>query len=174
MRSEPINAEMLEANGCFGCGHNNPKGLQIDLFKVEDAPGQIIGTFRPTDDMVGFPGVVHGGAIYTALDCLATWVATINGSRTEALWLLKKAEMEYHAPAQSSEKLKLRGSIDETANSRTSMTVRVEATRVTGEIVASGVFHEVAVPTDRFLEITERDHLPENWESFLALVDRLN
>ena len=174
MNSEVINAELLDANECFGCGLENKAGLQIELFRDKVTPGQIVGTFRPTEDMVGFPGVVHGGAIYTALDCLATWVAMVNGDHPEGLWLLKKAEMEYHTPADPSEELELRGSIRELSESGTSMTVVAHASNPTGEVVASGIFRDVAVSTDKFLQITGRQQLPENWKSFLAKADELD
>ena len=53
------------ANECFVCGPDNPIGLHL-VFRLED--GACVSEFTPGRDHVGYPGVVHGGMIYSALD----------------------------------------------------------------------------------------------------------
>lgn len=61
------------ANSCFVCGPDNPIGLHLH-FRLDD-DGRRVADFSPTKDHVGYPGVVHGGIIYSALDdSMANWL----------------------------------------------------------------------------------------------------
>src|SRR5262245_64921778 len=113
---EPIlNRELLPDNTCFGCGHDNAHGLRIEVGRDPASEAILIGRFTPTAAMAGFPGMTHGGAIYTALDCLSTWVATLLGPHREAGWLLRSASATYHKPAPTGLCLNLSGWIQEQA-----------------------------------------------------------
>ncbi len=57
--------QIVEANMCFACGPDNPIGLRIK-FSLDD--GRCVGSFSPGAHHVGFPDIVHGGIIYSALD----------------------------------------------------------------------------------------------------------
>ena len=50
---------------CFACGQNNPSSLKM-IFRTED--DTVVCDFRPREEHQGFPGVIHGGIIATALD----------------------------------------------------------------------------------------------------------
>jgi acyl-coenzyme A thioesterase PaaI-like protein len=50
---------------CFACGQQNPFGLKM-TFQEDD--NTIVADFAPREEHLGFPGVVHGGIIATALD----------------------------------------------------------------------------------------------------------
>lgn len=162
-----LNLELLQGNTCFGCGHENPKGLRIEVFKDKDVPTRLLGSFKPTEEMAGFPGVVHGGAIFTVLDCLSTWVAMTAAGQAERIWLLQSAETTYHHPGKTSEKLMLSGEVVERPETGNSMIVYAEARGENGELVASARFREVSVTVERFLEITGQERLPENWASYV-------
>ncbi|MFQ5588145.1 MAG: PaaI family thioesterase, partial [Nitrospiria bacterium] len=94
-----LNRVLLEDNDCFGCGHLNPRGLKIEVGRDPEHEHRLVGVFHPTEDMTGFPGITHGGAIYTALDCLASWTPTILLSEIKAAWILRSAEIRYLRPA---------------------------------------------------------------------------
>ena len=79
MTEEPLNISLLPGNVCFGCGHANHHGLKIEIARHPAKPETLRGRFDPADYMIGFPGITHGGAIYTAMDCLSTWVASVLG-----------------------------------------------------------------------------------------------
>jgi uncharacterized protein (TIGR00369 family) len=54
-------------NTCFGCGEDNPRGLQLGpLARIED--GEIHIDFEVPSEFDGFGGVVHGGIVATILD----------------------------------------------------------------------------------------------------------
>jgi uncharacterized protein (TIGR00369 family) len=50
---------------CFGCGHANLFGLQLE---VEPSPDGVEGRFFVKQDHQGPPGYAHGGVIAAALD----------------------------------------------------------------------------------------------------------
>ena len=94
----------LAGNVCFGCGQDNPDGLQILISRDPANAERILGEFKAQNHMIGFPGITHGGAIYTALDCMATWSGMVLRG-TKAMWILRSAEIKYHRPAMQAEKM---------------------------------------------------------------------
>ena len=72
MTENLLSTELLPENVCFGCGQKNPNGLRVAVFRDPRDPKRILGEFDPQDYMIGFPGITHGGAIYTAL----AWIPT--------------------------------------------------------------------------------------------------
>lgn len=55
---------------CFGCGPDNPHGLQL-RFRLQD--GIAVARFDPTATYQGYPGVLHGGLVATLLDEAMSW-----------------------------------------------------------------------------------------------------
>ena len=55
------------ANGCFGCGGANSRGLQL-TFEQDDATRRIRGRFSLPADFQGAAGFIHGGIIAMLLD----------------------------------------------------------------------------------------------------------
>lgn len=54
-------------NACFGCGADNPHGLQLRFRMLED--GRTVETIlRPAGHLAGVDGVLHGGIQSTVLD----------------------------------------------------------------------------------------------------------
>ncbi len=52
--------------GCFVCGQDNARGLQI-FFEIGD-DGVVTAEWIPSSDWEGFRGILHGGIISTVLD----------------------------------------------------------------------------------------------------------
>lgn len=88
MNETLLSTHALPGNVCFGCGPENANGLGVSIFRDPGDPKRILGEFRPREHMIGFPGITHGGAIYTALDCMATWSGMVL-RKTKALWVLR-------------------------------------------------------------------------------------
>ena len=101
---------VLPSNACFGCGEANSHGLQVSIYRDPDAPDCLLGEFLPGPDMIGLPGVTHGGAIYTAMDCMATWSGMVL-KRTKAMWVLRSAATTYHRPAVEGAPISLSASL---------------------------------------------------------------
>lgn len=55
-----------EGTHCFGCGRNNPKGLQIKTYCEGE---ECICKFTPQQHHTAYPEVGCGGIISTVLDC---------------------------------------------------------------------------------------------------------
>ena len=90
------------ANECFVCGPDNPIGLHL-VFRLED--GACVSEFTPGPNHVGYPGVVHGGMIYSALDdVMANWLY-LRGARAYTA----RCEIRYREPAAPGERLLLAG-----------------------------------------------------------------
>lgn len=163
-----LNRDLLADNSCFGCGLKNPAGLRIEVFGDTGTDGTLSARFVPTGDMVGFPGITHGGAIYTALDCLSTWVSTVLGPNRGAAWVLRSANTVYHKPARPGEPLALVGWIKDRGGSWDPLTVRAEARRADGELCVEGEFKVVPLSAEKLAGIAGIEQLPENWRAFLS------
>lgn len=55
-----------EDSTCFGCSTANPRGLQLDFFRVGER--EVECRLTPADELNGAPGIVHGGVQTTILD----------------------------------------------------------------------------------------------------------
>jgi acyl-CoA thioesterase FadM len=163
-----LNRLHLAANTCFGCGLENPAGLRIEVFRNPAGGDGLQARFTPTGAMAGFPGIVHGGAIFTALDCLSTWVSILLGPNRGAAWVLRSATTVYHRPAPVGEPLTLKGWIKEQGGSWDPLIVQTEARRVDGSLCVEGELKVVPLSAEKLTDIAEIGQLPENWRAFLA------
>lgn len=162
-----LNQTLLADNHCFGCGHANPNGLQIEVRRDAENPARLIGRFQPSPGMTGFPGITHGGAQYTALDCLSTWVAAVLGPNPGAAWVLRSAELTYHNPAPEGQALALAGWILDQGGPWEPLRVHTEARRADGELCTEAEFKVVPLKPQKLLQITGIETLPDNWARFL-------
>jgi acyl-coenzyme A thioesterase PaaI-like protein len=168
MNAEMLNQALLPHNVCFGCGHENPDGLHIEIYRDADHPDRLKGIFRPDSHMAGFPGITHGGVIYTALDCLAAWVPAVLRRAAKAIWILRSASMTYHKPALEGQVIHLVGFIEEQGDLHEAMTVGTKALNERGELLAEGKFKVIPLPADKFQKITGIQEIPKNWRQFMG------
>jgi hypothetical protein len=70
MSQEIIELENDPENPCFGCGPNNPLGLQLHFFK-KGSEVFAEKTFGKGYDC--WPGQLHGGIIFGILECTLQW-----------------------------------------------------------------------------------------------------
>ena len=163
-----LNRDLLPHNTCFGCGLENPAGLRIEVRRDPADPGALRARFTPTAAMVGFPGIIHGGAVYTAMDCLSTWVATLLGPNRGAGWLLRSARTTYHNPAFAGEPLDLHGRIARQGDAWEPALVRIEARRADGTLCVEAEFKVVPIAPDRLVSLAGLGEIPANWQVFLS------
>jgi acyl-coenzyme A thioesterase PaaI-like protein len=78
---------------CFGCGHANLFGLQLELEPAPD--GGVEGRFFVKQDHQGPPGYAHGGVIAAALDEAMALLVFDRGT----LALTGRLEVDLLAPA---------------------------------------------------------------------------
>jgi acyl-coenzyme A thioesterase PaaI-like protein len=162
------NRLVLPENDCFGCGQENAHGLGIRIFRDPKDPKRIVGEFAPRSDMTGFPGITHGGVLYTALDCMASW-SGMALRNSKALWVLRSATMKYHRPALQGRPLSLSATIEAGDDDPwKAIEVKAEARDSKGELLAEGAFKVIPLPPEKFKAMTGMKELPENWQRFLA------
>ena len=162
-----LNTELLPGNTCFGCGHENSNGLGIKVFRDPANSKRILGEFSPRDYMIGFPGITHGGAVYTALDCMATWSGMLLRA-TKAIWILRSATMKYHRPAFQGSPISLSAVIEDEGDEMAAIQVRAEARDSAGQLLAEGSFKVIPLSSEKFKSMIGIDELPKNWADWLG------
>lgn len=80
-------------DGCFACGRENPIGLHLDDFQVDD--GQVSARFAPRPDYRGAGTSLHGGVAATALDEILVWAGLLV---EKVLSVTGKLELRYRRP----------------------------------------------------------------------------
>lgn len=117
-------------------------GLRL-TFRLED--GKCVSEFTPDENHVGYPGVVHGGMIYSAMDdVMANWLY-LRGARAYTA----RCEIRYHEPAAVGQALRLVGR--QTGGNRKVAKMEATAVRaVDGRTVATAAAVFVIVDETEF------------------------
>lgn len=73
-------------NPCFGCGPNHPRGLRLSFSEEASPDGarEVVATFEPKPDEIGWPTLFHHGLHFTVLYEASYWTALTLGGR---LWV---------------------------------------------------------------------------------------
>jgi len=119
---------------CFGCGINNPIGLQLTGFERFD--NTVRATFDPRLDYHGFSDLLHGGIVATALDEIMAWTAILVA---DVMVMTGKLDLRYRKPAKVDSSFVLQGELLERRGRR----LRISATMSDGSLVvaqATGLF----------------------------------
>ncbi len=91
-----------ESNQCFVCGPGNPIGLGVSFELVGDV---CVAEFTPQDAHMGYPGVTHGGIVFSLLDdVMANWWF-LQGVRC----FTAKADIRYRAELPIGTRVRLEG-----------------------------------------------------------------
>ncbi len=146
---------VLASNVCFGCGEENGQGLHVSMYREPDG-SSLGGEFRPGPDIVGIPGITHGGAIYTAMDCMATW-SGMALKQTKAMWVLRSASTTYHRPALEGDPVSLSASIEDEGGDWDAIHVRVEARNPKDDLLVEGLFKVIPLSPERFKTLVGMD-----------------
>ena len=106
---------------CFVCGVENPLGLHVPF--TRDGERGSRATYTVRSEHVGWPGLIHGGLLFTLMDESVAWALYFNGLRG----VTAKAETRFRRPAPVGAPLVITGSIVERA--RRLVQVRAEVQR---------------------------------------------
>jgi len=167
MADQILNRKILPESDCFGCGFANPKGLHLEIYRDCQECDRLLATLEPGDYMTGFPGITHGGVIYTAMDCLAAWVPRVLRSDTKAIWILRSAAVKYHKAARQGETLSLAGRIASEGARWQPVEVHTEARNPAGELLTDGRFKVVPLTAERFKEVAGIQEIPGSWKEMI-------
>ena len=163
MTRRSLNEIFLPGNTCFGCGLANPMGLGAKFYLDQKSSDRIFGTFDVPPHATGLPGFVHGGDLYTSLDCLAAWVIFILRSNRKFIPVGRSSTITYHKPARAGQRLTLVGTIaKEGPKQGDPVAVHGEIRDTKGELLAEGDLTMVPLPVEKFKKVAEIDRLPED------------
>ena len=117
---------------CFGCGPDNPDGLQLKSFLAAD--GTVVATFTPWPEHDNGLGYLNGGIIATLLDChsgiTVTHAAYENGwpalPGVPLPYVTAGLSVAYRRPAPLTEPVSLVAEIRDAAEPAISCHVRLE------------------------------------------------
>jgi uncharacterized protein (TIGR00369 family) len=96
--------------GCYVCGVENPVGLRLPFRQDEGGGSRAEYVARP--EHAGWPGIVHGGLLFTLMDEAVAWACTYAGSRC----VTAKAEARFRAPAGVGAPLVITGRVTRTTS----------------------------------------------------------
>lgn len=165
--AEPLNEELVPGNACFGCGLSNPSGLGIRIFEDPQEERSLIGQFTPSNHMEGFPGIIHGGIVFSALDCMAIWTGMALKPEPRAMWVLRSAQVTYHRPARAASPVALHSRIEEDGAQGRSILVAARAEDEEGNVLVSGRFKVVALTEEQLEAVVGGQPMAGPWASFL-------
>lgn len=99
---------------CWGCGAKNPGALDLTFEGNADEEG-LDATWVPLPSMAGPPGLVHGGAQATALDCMAVLTAAHWAARRKMdpvpMFVTADMSVRFHRPVALGQPLALVGQV---------------------------------------------------------------
>jgi acyl-coenzyme A thioesterase PaaI-like protein len=95
-------------DGCFACGRDNPIGLRLDDFTLDD--GRVGARFTPRVDYRGAGTTLHGGVAATALDEILVWAGIIT---EDVLTVTGNIALRYRRPVHVDETITVSARVDE-------------------------------------------------------------
>jgi acyl-coenzyme A thioesterase PaaI-like protein len=150
LMTEAAFQDLLRDNFCFGCGADNPDGLQIKSHWQGD---EAVCHYRPLPHHAAGPRhILNGGIIATLLDCHAICTAVADAYRREGraigsspdLWYATGSlAVRYLRPAPLAEPVTLWAEVREADDRRTLVGCRLESA---GKLRAEADVTAVRVP----------------------------
>jgi len=102
-------AAELSFPGCYVCGSENPAGLHITFARDGAAGCRAEYIARP--DHVGWPGLIHGGMLFTLMDEAVAWALIYAGLRG----VTARCEAQFRRPATVGSSLVITGRVVESS-----------------------------------------------------------
>ncbi|PFG67379.1 acyl-CoA thioesterase FadM [Propionibacteriaceae bacterium ES.041] len=144
-----------DAAACYGCGRNNPAGLQLKTRWADDGSGETETVFTPRPEHTAMPGYVYGGLVASVLDCSGTGSASLAATREQGIELVGETgseavrfvtgtlEVRYQRPTPLGPPLVVRGRVAEIKGRKVTVDLTMTAE---GETVATGRVIALEVP----------------------------
>lgn len=92
---------------CFVCGNENKIGLNID-FKIKEDKS-VVGKVTPSENYMGFKGVLHGGVISAILDDAMDWAIF---AKIGEYFVTSSMRVKFKKPGPIGEELTVEGTCD--------------------------------------------------------------
>ncbi len=145
----PYVQDYMQGNTCFGCGKENPEGLQIKSYWQDE---QCLCIWKSEDKYEGFQGILNGGILATVVDCHTMATAASYAYRsedrfydTEPTYTYATGSMaiRYLKPTPNDQELTFRAQVTEAKGRKTQIHCEVWANSektAEAEVVAIRVF----------------------------------
>lgn len=130
--------EVVYDGRCFGCGADNPEGLQMHFTPTG---GESVCDFEVPARYQSWQGVVHGGLVALMLDEAAGWAAW----HADRPGVTGRLEVRYRQPLKVGERVRVAGRVDRVRRSLTYASASI--TRPSGEVVAEATAVLMETPT---------------------------
>jgi hypothetical protein len=142
-----------EANPCFGCGPQNPRGLRLSFRRIGD---RVETQFLADVTMEGWPERLHSGILYTAMLETANW--TVFGITGRIGIPVRTSALSLHRWVPTGTGIRIAGRAKNTGPS--SLAVALEASTSDGQVVAN-LDRDFVLPNRReFLEKMGYEEIP--------------
>ncbi len=86
-------ASVVGFPNCYVCGSDNPNGLHVDF--RQDGPDGCRADYTARAEHCGWPGIVHGGLLFTLMDEALAWALVYAGLRG----VTARGDVRFCAPA---------------------------------------------------------------------------
>lgn len=142
----PAIQDLIPNNHCFGCGPDNPHGMQVKSHWDGD---ETVCTYTPRPEQSAGPlQYLYGGTIASLIDCHSVGTAIANYYRREdreigtgeSIWCVTgRLTVNYLAPTPIDSDVMLRATIEECHEKKTIVSCRVysgDTQTAEGEVVA--------------------------------------
>jgi acyl-coenzyme A thioesterase PaaI-like protein len=106
--SNKVKTKQPNSRHCFACGVDNTCGLGMTFYEV--GAGRVLAEYSVPEIYQGFPGIVHGGIVFTMLDEVLGRV-TMVGDHTK-FTMTAKVEVRFRKPIPTGELLQIHGTVD--------------------------------------------------------------
>lgn len=103
-------------DGCFACGRENPLGLHLDDFGLDD--GEVSARFTPREHYRGAAETLHGGIAATAIDEILVWAGIII---ERVLTVTGTMELRYRKPVGVNEEILVAARVEDRSGRRLQM-----------------------------------------------------
>ncbi|MDL2225894.1 PaaI family thioesterase [Eubacteriales bacterium OttesenSCG-928-M02] len=127
-----VTAKQKNAAHCFVCGNENPYGLNMRYYELEN--GDVAGIFTAKEEHQSYPGRLHGGVIAAILDETAGRALSITEG-PDVFGVTVELSLRYKKPVPLETELKAIGRI--TRNTRILFEGEAEILLPDGEVAAT-------------------------------------
>ncbi|MDK2778312.1 MAG: PaaI family thioesterase [Pseudomonadota bacterium] len=139
---------------CFGCGQNNPNGLQMKFFTNEE---KLRSEIVIPEHFRGWSNLAHGGVITTMLDEIMGWTGIYFLNR---FLLTKDIKVRFKLPVFINEGVTIHGWVAEQKSDR-QVTLAAELINSKGQVAAKAEGDFVLFRAEKFasMNLVPADHL---------------
>ena len=148
MNDERIDLPKLQGHSCFACGTENPIGLNLRFYRVNESVCTDITLHKYHE---GWQNMAHGGIISTLLDEVMSWTI-LYFKRT--FFVTRRMEIKYIRPVLVGVPLTVKGSL--TGEKRAPLVgAAAEIIDGTGRVLAKATGEFVGLPKDKLELVPE-------------------